>query len=119
MCNICTLEVRKFFHLFLAAIVDMRDEQIYMPRNRNELDRISCFYDHVGPGCCGSMDVVHVKWANCPSGDFNRAKGKEGFPSLGFQCITDMNRRILTVMVHILVHAMTWRLSKVIPTLIC
>jgi hypothetical protein len=92
MCNISTSDVRKFFHVFLKAIVDMRDEQIYMPRNRNELERISCFYDHVGlPGCCGSMDVVHVKWSNCPSGDFNRAKGKESYPSLGFQCITDMN----------------------------
>jgi hypothetical protein len=85
MCNICTLEVRKFFHLFLAAIVDMRDDQIYMPKNIMAMNRISSHYEHAGlPGCCGSMDVVHVKWANCPSGDFNRAKGKESFPSLGF-----------------------------------
>jgi hypothetical protein len=43
------------------------------------------------------MDVVHVKWSNCPAGDFNRAKGKEGYPTLAFQCITDFNRRILGV----------------------
>ncbi len=45
----------------------------------------------------GSVDVVHVKWCNCPSEDYNHAKGKETFPSLGFECITDFNRRILSV----------------------
>jgi hypothetical protein len=49
------------------------------------------------PGCCGSMDVVHVKWSSCPTGNHNRAKGKGGYPSLAFQCITDFNRRILAV----------------------
>ena len=98
MCNISTSEVRKFFHVFLNAIVDMRDEQIYMPRSLTELNGVSCFYEHDGlPGCFGSVDVVHVKWSNCPSGDFNRAKGKESYPSLGFQCITDYNRRIMAI----------------------
>ncbi len=49
------------------------------------------------PGACGSMDVVHIKWSSCPAGDYNRAKGKEGYPTLGFQVITDFNRRILGV----------------------
>ncbi len=43
------------------------------------------------------MDVVHVKWSNCPAGDHNRAKGKEGYPTLGFQCISGYNRRIFAV----------------------
>ncbi len=38
-----------------------------------------------------------MKWSNCPSGDYNRAKGKETFPSLGFECITNFNRRISSV----------------------
>ena len=98
MCNISTSEVRKFFHVFLNAIVDMRDDQIYMPRSQTELNGVSCFYEHDGlPGCFGSVDVVHVKWSNCPSGDYNRAKGKESYPSLGFQCITDYNRRIMAI----------------------
>ncbi len=47
-------------------------------------------YEEVGlPGAVGSMDVVHVKWSNCLAGDFNRAKGKESYPSLAFQCISD------------------------------
>ena len=45
------------------------------------------------------MDVVHVnvKWSNCPAGDHNRVKGKEGYTMLGFQCITDFDRQILAV----------------------
>ena len=48
-------------------------------------------------GRCGTMDVVHVKWSNCPAGDHNQSKGNEGYPMLGFQCITDFNRLILAV----------------------
>ena len=38
-----------------------------------------------------------MKWANFPAGDFNHAKGKETFPSLGFECITDFNCRVLSI----------------------
>ena len=69
-----------------------------MPRTITELKGVNKSYDAVGlPGCCGSIDVVHVKWSNCPAGGFNRAKGKETFPSLGFECITDFNRRVLLI----------------------
>jgi hypothetical protein len=40
MCNISTSEVRKNFHVFIYAIVDMRDDQVYMPRNRTELESV-------------------------------------------------------------------------------
>jgi hypothetical protein len=43
------------------------------------------------------MDVVHIKWATCPAGDHNRVKGKEGYSTLGFYCITDYNRRIIAI----------------------
>ena len=49
------------------------------------------------PGCCGSMDVVHVKSSACPTGDHNCAKGKESYPSLAFQWVTDFNLWILAV----------------------
>jgi hypothetical protein len=76
----------------------MRDNQIYMPRNRTEMKKTEARYNAVGLlGCTGSVDVVHVRWCNCPSGDYNCANGKETFPSLGFECITDFNRRILSV----------------------
>jgi hypothetical protein len=40
--------------------------------------------------------LVQVKWVNCLAGDYNRAKGKEGYLTLAFQCITDYNRRALS-----------------------
>jgi len=62
------------------------------------LRQVEGTYNAIGlPGCCGSIDVVHVKWANCPVRDFNRAKGKESYPFLGFECITDFNRRIMSI----------------------
>ena len=98
LCNISTSENRLFFDTFLHAIHEMREEFIFMPSNIMELRRVSKYYEESGlPGCCGSMDVVHVKWSSCPTGDHNRAKGKGGYPSLAFQCITDFNRRILAV----------------------
>ena len=59
---------------------------------------MSKYYNEVGlSGCSGSMDVVHVKWLSCPTGDHNRPKGKAGFPTLAFQCITDYNRRVIGI----------------------
>ena len=98
LCSISMSEVQKFFFLFVDAIVDMRDEQIAMPSNLTELRRVEGTYNAIGlPGCCGSIDVVHIRWANSPAGDFNHAKGKESYPSLGFECITDFNRRIMSI----------------------
>jgi hypothetical protein len=98
LCSISTSEVCKFYYLFLDAIIDMCEEQIYMPRTLTELTHVEGFYNAVGlPRCCGSVGVVHIRWSNCPAGDFNCAKGKGSFPSLGFQCITDFNRRILSI----------------------
>jgi hypothetical protein len=75
-------EVRKFFFDFLDAIVDMKDEYIFLPENVAALTRVMRCYESVGlPGACGLMDVVHVKWSNYPAGNYNRAKGKEGYPT--------------------------------------
>ena len=91
-------EIRKFFIVFLDAIVDMRDEYVHLPRDMTELRKLTRDYDKQGlPGCCGSMDVVHVKWSQCPAGDHNRAKGKAGYPTIGFECITDFRRRIIGI----------------------
>jgi hypothetical protein len=86
------------FYVFIEALVDMKDEYIYIPRNITKMQRISRDYNAAGlPGCVGSMDVVNVKWANCPTGNHNHAKGKEGYPTLAFQCLTDFNRRVMAV----------------------
>ena len=76
----------------------MHDEFICMPKNATELASIMRGYKKSSlPGCCGSMDVVHMRWSQCPTGDLNRAKGKESFPNLTFKCVRDFNRQILGV----------------------
>jgi len=49
------------------------------------------------PGCGGSIDVVHLKWSNCPAGDYNRSLGKEGYPTLAFEVVTGHDREILGI----------------------
>jgi len=76
----------------------MKEEYIFLPRILTELNHANKDYSAAGlPGCVGSMDVVHVKWSHCPIGNHNRAKGKEGYPTLGFQCITDFNWRVMAI----------------------
>jgi hypothetical protein len=93
-----TLEVRKLFMSFLDAFMDMKDECIYLPHNVAALKRTMNSYESIGlPGACGSIDVVHIKWSACPAGDHNHAKGKEGYPTVAFQCITDHNQCFLGI----------------------
>jgi hypothetical protein len=96
--NICATEHSIFFKTFVEYLFHKRDDYIYLPRNEVELNAVMSRYEEMGiPGAMGSVDVVHVKWSNCPSGDFNRAKGKESYPSLAFECISDFDRRICHV----------------------
>ena len=96
--NISISECRKFFLRFIDAMVDMKDDFIYLPRNVGEMNRLERDYREVGlPGACGSVDVVHIKWGCCPTGDINRAKGKEGYPTFAYQCITNFNRQIIGI----------------------
>ncbi|KAL7502822.1 hypothetical protein ACHAXN_000722 [Cyclotella atomus] len=63
-----------------------------------ELHPIMCDYKHKYlPGCAGSIDVVHCKWAHCPAGDRVKAKEKEQFPSVAFECVTNNRRKILGI----------------------
>jgi hypothetical protein len=43
LCSISTSEVRKFDYLFLDAIVDMWEEQVFMPSNLTALTHVEGF----------------------------------------------------------------------------
>ena len=89
-------EHRRFFQLFIAKMYSIRDEFIKFPSTHGEVQCVMQPYlENFLPGCLGSIDVVHVKWSKCPAGDFNRAKGKEGFPSVAFEVVTGFDRQIL------------------------
>ena len=44
------------------------------------------------PGCLGSIDATHIFWEKCPHELHFRCTGKEGEPSLVFQCAVSHNR---------------------------
>jgi hypothetical protein len=109
LCSISTSEVRKFYYLFFDAIVDMRDDQIYMPRNHVELTKVEACYNAVGlPGCSGSVNVVHVKWSIAQLETSIAPRGRRHFPPL------DLSVSLTTIvgscqfMVRILDRKMIW-----------
>ena len=96
--HICALDHSNFFLMFVECIASISHKYVFMPCTLEELEPIMQRYEEDGlPGVAGSVDVVHVKRANCPAGDFNRSKGKDSYPSLAFECITDYDRSILGV----------------------
>ena len=93
--HISAEEHRLYFLKFVEMFSNNQRDYISLPCNKEELEEVMGRYRDVGlPGAMGSVDVVHCKWGKCPAGDFNRAKGKEGYPTLAFQCISDFDRRI-------------------------
>jgi hypothetical protein len=71
---------------------------IYLPRTDNELDLATQQYERYGfPGCSGSIDVVKLGWDKCPSLLLNLYKGKEGYPSVGYQVVCSARRFIQPV----------------------
>lgn len=66
-----------------------------MPRNQADLDFVTSQYELYGfPGCCGSIDVVKIGWDYCHASLKNLFKGKEGYPSVGYQAICTARRFI-------------------------
>ena len=91
-------EHRRFFRVFIKEISNTKDEWIHYPKTLEKLSEVMKDYQEFYlPGCGGSIDVVHLKWSCCPAGDFNRACGKEKFPTVAFECVSDSRHRILGV----------------------
>ncbi len=96
--NISTLEHCKFFHTFITKMHSVCDNYIYLPKNQQELDEIMDRYNDMGlPGCGGLIDVIHVKWSQCPAGDANCCKGKESYPLMAWEVISDNTRKIIGI----------------------
>ncbi len=98
LCHISASEVCLFFFCFFDAFIEMKENHISIPKNIDELSWVASHYNAVSlPGACGSMDVVHIKWSTYPTGNYNHAKDKEGYPTLGFQCTIDYNQRVIAI----------------------
>lgn len=79
---------RTFFHEFcLRFSRTMYDRKIHVPESEEELRRTMSDYSRMGiPGAFGSTDCVHVRWDMCPASLTNICTGKEGYPTLAWQC---------------------------------
>ena len=74
------------------------EENVYAPRNMDELQEVCDEYDYAGfPGCCGSVDGVHVLWYGFKSGARADFVGKEKQPTLVFGVTVDHRYRIMHV----------------------
>ena len=63
---------RLFFHKFIRKLAYAKDEFIHYLDSLDELKPIMEQYTFKKlPGCGGSIDVVHLKWSNCPAGNYN------------------------------------------------
>jgi hypothetical protein len=68
----CASDHSNFFLRFVERIASISHEYVFMPLTLEELEPIMQRYEEEGlPRVAGSVDVVHVKRANCPAGDFN------------------------------------------------
>jgi len=90
---------RVFFHRWTKKFSDKYfTTYIHPPRNAEELARAIDIYTRMGlPGAMGSVDVVHVRWDKCPVTLTNICKGKEGYPSLGYECTVDHHLKYIAV----------------------
>ena len=73
--HICASDHSNFYLSFVAHVASISHEYVFMPRTMEELLPIMRRYEEEGlPGVARSVDVVHVKRANCPAGDYNCSK---------------------------------------------
>ena len=70
--HICASDHSNFYLSFVGHVARISHEYLFMSRTPEELVQIMRRYEEVGlPGAAGSLDVAHVKRANCPAGDYN------------------------------------------------
>ena len=89
---------RNFFHKFIKLFSKAYfNEHVYLPRNQDERERWTMDYNGMGlPGVLGSTDCVHVKWERCPVALANNCTGKEGYPTLAWQCSVNHKMRFIS-----------------------
>ena len=90
---------RFFWDTFLPWMMEHKYvQEVYAPRNIDELQDVCAEYEYAGfPGCCGSVDGVHVNWYGFRSGMRADFVGKEKHPTLVFGVTVDHRYLIMHV----------------------
>jgi Plant transposon protein len=85
---------KKFVYSFS---INFEKEFITIPEGE-DLKKVMDIYSKLGlPGCIGSIDATHLKWAMCPKSLSNICNGKEAFPTIAYQAVVDHSRKILHI----------------------
>ena len=64
----------------------------------DDLRHIVGLYELIGVSeCMGSVDCVHLVWDKCPAGLLAQCRGKEKFPTLVFEVVSNHSKQILHV----------------------
>ena len=84
-----------YFKQFVKAFSARFKEKFISPAKGDDLKQVIEVYSRHGfPGACGSMDCTHIPRRMCPVELTNLCTGKEGYPTLSFQCLVDHSRKI-------------------------
>jgi hypothetical protein len=85
----------------------IHDNYIKYPNTLEELQSVMDRYESLFlPGCAGSIDVVHVKWRNCPAGNAIIVLEKRSFKHWCFRQYLTISVESLESLVYSLEHAM-------------
>ena len=98
-CGVSKGVLSPFYDQWTSWLIETQyDKYISIPETHAEIDRIQHIFSKLGiPGCCSSMDGVHVAWDNCPTRYRFNYIGKEGYPTLAWNVHGDHLGRILHV----------------------
>jgi hypothetical protein len=88
-----------FWYKFVPWMMKNKyEEHVFAPKSVDELHDICQEYEYAGfPGCCGSVDGVHIPWYGFKAGARAEYVGKEKHPTLVFGVTVDHRYRIMHV----------------------
>ena len=79
---------------FCTAIIEVYEGEALRSPTAADLQRLLDEGHAAGwPGCLGSIDCMHVRWKNCPSGWAGMFTGKEKHPTIVLEAIADHSCR--------------------------
>jgi len=94
------MTMRRFFwNKFLPWMMKHKyDAVVRAPTNIDELNDVVEGYKYAGfPGCCGSVDGVHIPWFGYKQGNRPSFVGKEKSPTLVFGCTVNHQYRFMYI----------------------
>lgn len=89
------------YHIFKTFIVNFTERCyesfVHFPTGDDLRESMEVYAKLGFPGCIGSIDGTRIPWERCPKADANYCTGKEGFPTVAFQCVVNHMRKIYHV----------------------